>query len=122
MLGEGPCAGRVEPPVGVGAVLENAALGVLIGVFSFIASIGIVPFAAALWFAGAGFAGVLGVIIADNITIPVLALWRRFYGRKAAAYTFAVFCTVMTAVSVAIYYLFAAAGILPGRPAAAHLT
>ena len=54
------------PPTNPLAVVENAALGVLVGVFSFIGSIGIVPFAAALWFGGVGFAGVLGVIVADN--------------------------------------------------------
>lgn len=103
-------------------VVEDAAVGVGVGMVSFIASIGIVPFAAALWFAGAGFAGVLGVIVADNITIPVLGLWRRFYGTAATAYTVGVFYTVMVLASVAVDYLFAAAGVLPRRPVAAHLT
>lgn len=103
------------------AVVEDAALGVLVGVFSFIGSIGIVPFAAALWFGGVGFAGVLGVIVADTITVPVLALWRSFFGTRATAYIFGVFYSAMSTSAVAIYYLFDAAGSLPHRPSGARL-
>lgn len=102
-------------------VLENAALGVLVGVFSFIASIGIVPFAAALWIGGAGFAGVLGCIVSDNITVPVLSLWRNFYGDKATAYIFAVFYAAMVASTLLIEYLFRWLGLIPSPEAAAHL-
>jgi len=103
------------PPSSFGGVVENAAVGVLAGVFSFIGSIGIVPFAAALWFGGAGFAAVLGVIVSDTITAPVLNLWRRFFGGKATAYIFVVFYTAMVASTVGIEYLFRAAGWLPAR-------
>jgi len=111
------------PPNGVLGVLENAALGVLVGIFSFIGSIGIVPFAAALWIGGAGFAGVLGCLIADNITVPVLNVWRTFYGGKATAYIVAVFYVTMVAASVLVAYLFRALRWIP-RPqrSAARLT
>jgi len=97
-------------------VLENAAVGVLAGVFSFIGSIGIVPFAAALWFGGAGFAAVLGVIVSDTITVPVLNLWRSFFGNKATGYIFVVFYTAMVTSTVGIEYVFRAFGWLPTRP------
>lgn len=110
------------PPTSFLAVLENAALGVLAGIFSFIASIGIVPFAAALWIGGAGFAGVLGCIVSDNITVPVISLWRNFYGIKATAYIVVVFYVAMVTSTVLIEYLFRAFGWIPSRIAAAHLT
>lgn len=103
-------------------VIENAALGVLVGIFSFIGSIGIVPFAAALWIGGAGFAGVLGCIVSDNITVPVLGLWRTFYGDKATAYIFAVFYVTMVVASVLVEYLFRALGWIPSHVSAVRLT
>lgn len=105
-------------PTGFPGVLENAAVGVGIGVFSFIGSIGIVPFAAALWHGGVGFAAVVGCIVSDNITVPVLDVWRRYYGGKATAYIFAVFFTAMVAASVIIQYLFQAFRWIPQSPRA----
>ncbi|MDP9438648.1 MAG: permease [Actinomycetota bacterium] len=98
-------------------VLENATLGVLAGVFSFIGSIGNVPFAAALWFSGVSFAGVIALIYADLITVPVLQLWRQFLGWKGMLYVFAIFFVTMTASAVAMEYLFEAFDLIPERPA-----
>lgn len=98
-------------------VLENATLGVLAGVFSFIGSIGNVPFAAALWFSGVSFAGVIALIYADLITIPVLQLWRQFLGWKATLYVFGIFFFTMLASAVVMEYLFAALDLIPERPA-----
>jgi hypothetical protein len=66
----------------------NAVFGVTADVVSFIGSIGNVPFAAALWTSGASFGGVVALTYADLITIPVMILWRQFFGWKAAAYIF----------------------------------
>lgn len=100
-------------------VLLNAALGVLAGVFSFIGSIGIVPFAVALGAGGVAFAGVLGCILSDLITVPVLGTWKKFMGIKATWYIAGVFYIAMVASSVIIHYLFAALHFLP-RPITAH--
>lgn len=112
------------PSHGLFGIMENAAVGVLVGIFSFIGSIGIVPFAAALWIGGAGFAGVLGCIVSDNITIPVLGLWRNFYGDKATAYVVVVFYVTMVISSVLIDYLFQALKLIPDhiKPLAAIKT
>lgn len=113
------------PPVSFSAVIENAALGVVVGMLSFIGSIGIVPFAAALAIGGVGFAGVVGCIVADLITIPALSLRRRYFGTKATAYILAVFYTSMVGSTVLITYLFQVSGWLPsaihaGQLAALH--
>jgi uncharacterized membrane protein YraQ (UPF0718 family) len=91
-------------------VTVNATLGVLAGVLSFIGSIRNVPFAAALWVSGVSFAGVIAVIYADLITVPVLDLWRRFLGWKATAYVFVIFFVTMLVAAVAMEYLFDAFG------------
>jgi uncharacterized membrane protein YraQ (UPF0718 family) len=98
-----------------GGVTANAALGVLAGVASFIGSIGNVPFAAALWVSGVSFAGVIALIYADLITVPVLDLWRRFLGWKATAYVFVIFFLTMLLAAVTMEYLFAGFGWIPER-------
>lgn len=103
-------------PTNFFAIVENAAVGVLAAVVSFIGSIGNVPFAAALWVSGVSFAGVIACIYADLITIPVLQLWGQFFGRKAMWYVFAVFATTMAVSAVAMEYLFSAFGWIPERP------
>jgi hypothetical protein len=93
----------------------------VIGMLSFIGSIGIVPFAAALAIGGVGFAGVVGCIVADLITIPVLNVWRRYFGAKATTYILAVFYAAMVGSTVAITYLFQFAGWLPSAIHAGQL-
>lgn len=115
------------PPTSFGGVLENVALGVAAGGLSFIGSIGIVPFAAALWLAGVSFGGAIGCVVSDLITVPVIALWREFMGARATAYIVAVFYVSMVATALAVNYLFAALGWLPhpnaarGRLVTVHL-
>lgn len=96
-------------------VAENAVLGVVAGVISFIGSIGNVPFAAALWAGGVSFAGVIACVYADLITVPILNLWRKFFGWRGMAYVFAVFFVTMVASAIAMEYLFAAAGWIPAH-------
>jgi uncharacterized membrane protein YraQ (UPF0718 family) len=102
-------------------VTANALLGVLAGVLSFIGSIGNVPFAAALWASGVSFGGVVALIYADLITVPVLDLWRRFLGWKATAYVFVIFFVTMAVAAVAMEYLFSAAGWVPERLTGARI-
>lgn len=101
------------PADSFGGVVENALIGVLAGVVSFIGSIGNVPFAAALWAGGASFAGVIGCIYADLITVPVLNLWKKFFGTRAMTYVFVVFFATMTASAVLMESVFAALGWIP---------
>lgn len=107
----------VEPTTLLG-VTENALMGVAAAVLSFIGSIGNVPFAFGLWAGGVSFAGVIACIYGDLITVPVMNLWRKFYGNRAAAYVFGVFFVTMAASAVLMEVLFGALGWIPARPAA----
>src|SRR5205085_1086804 len=67
---------------GFATTLENVIIGPFIAVVSFVCSIGNVPLAAALWHAKLGFGGVISFIFADLITLPLLLIYRKYYGTK----------------------------------------
>jgi YHS domain-containing protein/uncharacterized membrane protein YraQ (UPF0718 family) len=103
---------------GVFTSVENVIVGPLIAILSFVCSIGNVPLAAALWKGGISFGGVVSFIFADLITLPLLLIYRRFYGWRMAVRILAVFWLVMAAAGLATEFLFAATGLVPaGRPA-----
>ena len=63
--------------------LENAVVGPVIAVLSFVCSVGNVPLAAVLWSGGISFAGVLAFLFADLIVLPIVAIYRKYYGRAS---------------------------------------
>ena len=65
--------------------LENVLVGPLVAVLSFVCSVGNVPLAAVLWSGGISFAGVIAFIYADLIIVPILLIYRKYYGAKVAA-------------------------------------
>lgn len=101
------------PADGALASLENAFMGVAVAVISFVGSIGNVPFAVALWAGGVGFAGVIGFVYSDLITIPVLNVYRKYYGWKVMLYIFGVFFLTMALTGFLMEELFSALQILP---------
>jgi uncharacterized membrane protein YraQ (UPF0718 family) len=74
-------------------LVENAFVGVLIAMASFVCSVGNLPLAALLWSGGISFGGVISFIYADLVIIPLLIIYRKYYGMKAAAYITAVLFT-----------------------------
>lgn len=98
---------------GVLTDLENAAVGPLIAVVSFVCSIGNVALAAALWKGGISFGGVVSFIFADLIAMPLLLIYRKFYGGGLALRLFAVFWAVMSLAGLATGAIFGAAGLVP---------
>jgi YHS domain-containing protein/uncharacterized membrane protein YraQ (UPF0718 family) len=98
---------------GVFTSIENVIVGPLIAILSFVCSIGNVPLAAALWKGGISFGGVVSFIFADLITLPLLLIYRRFYGWRMALRILAVFWLVMAVAGLATEYLFKAAGLVP---------
>ena len=97
--------------------LENALVGPFIALISFVCSIGNVPLAAALWQGGISFGGVVSFIFADLITLPLILIYRKFYGGKLTARMVALFWAVMSAAGLGTEYLFEVLGLVPeSRP------
>ena len=59
--------------------------GPLVAVISFVCSVGNIPLAAVLWNGGISFGGVIAFIFADLIVLPILNIYRKYYGLKMAA-------------------------------------
>ena len=98
---------------GVATSIENVIVGPLIAILSFVCSIGNVPLAAALWKGGISFGGVVSFIFADLITLPLLLIYRRFYGWAMTLRILAAFWLVMAIAGLATEYLFGTAGLVP---------
>jgi len=92
---------------------ENAVMGVAIAIISFVGSMGNVPFAVALWGGGVSFAGVIAFVYADLVTIPVLNVYRKYYGWKVMAYILGVFFVTMAFSGFLMEQLFGLFGIVP---------
>ncbi|PZS12568.1 MAG: hypothetical protein DLM60_22100, partial [Pseudonocardiales bacterium] len=93
--------------------LENVALGPLLAILAFVCSIGNVPLAAALWVGGISFGGVISFVFADLITLPLLLIYRKYYGTRLTLRLLAVFWAVMSISGLATEYLFAALHLVP---------
>jgi YHS domain-containing protein len=103
---------------GFWTTLENAIVGPVIAFISFVCSIGNVPMAAALWHGGISFGGVISFIFADLVALPLVLIYRKFYGSKLSLQLVALFWAVMTAAGLAVEGIFYAAGQIPSsRPA-----
>jgi uncharacterized membrane protein YraQ (UPF0718 family)/YHS domain-containing protein len=102
---------------GVWTSVENALVGPFIAVISFVCSIGNVPMAAALWHGGISFGGVVSFVFADLITVPLLLIYRRYYGGALTWRLLALFWLVMSAAGLAVEGIFAALNLVPAsRP------
>jgi uncharacterized membrane protein YraQ (UPF0718 family)/YHS domain-containing protein len=98
---------------GFGSALENAVLGPLLAIVSFVCSIGNVPLAAALWSGGSTFGGVMSFVFADLITLPLLLIYRRYYGTRLMLRLLAVMWLAMSVAGLLTDYLFRGIGITP---------
>jgi len=101
-------------------LFENTIVGALIGVASFACSCGNIPLASVLWSGGIGFGGVISFIYADLIIIPLILIYRKFYGAKAALYITAILFASMVSAGIIVDLLFTSLGLIPAvRPASA---
>jgi len=97
--------------------IENVIVGPLIAVLSFVCSIGNIPLAAVLWSGGISFAGVMAFIFADLIVLPIVAIYRKYYGWPFTIRIVALMLLTMILAALAVDGLFSAAGLVPtARP------
>jgi uncharacterized protein len=95
------------------ATVEGPLVGPLVAMLSFVCSVGNVPLAAVLWRGGISFGGVVSFIFADLIVLPILDIYRKYYGRRAAVYILATFYVTMAAAGYLVEVIFGALGIVP---------
>src|SRR5581483_8190054 len=85
--------------------------GPVVALLSFVCSIGNVPLAAVLWNGGISFGGVIAFVFADLIILPILDIYRRYYGLRTAAFIFGTFYVAMAAAGLVVEFLFQGLGI-----------
>jgi uncharacterized protein len=88
-------------------------IGPLVAMLSFVCSIGNVPLAAVLWNSGISFGGVAAFIFADLIILPILNIYRKYYGRRMATYLLVTFYLTMAAAGYVVEIVFGLLGLIP---------
>jgi len=86
-------------------------IGPLVAILSFVCSIGNVPLAAVLWNGGISFGGVLAFIFADLIVLPILDIYRKYYGWKMAGFLLATFYATMATAGLIVEFAFQGLGL-----------
>jgi uncharacterized membrane protein YraQ (UPF0718 family) len=97
------------------ARLWGPIVGPLVAVISFVCSVGNIPLAAVLWNGGISFGGAIAFIFADLIILPILNIYRKYYGWKMAAFLFATFYASMAVAALIVELIFAALGLVPAQ-------
>jgi uncharacterized protein len=88
-------------------------IGPAVAMLSFVCSIGNVPLAAVLWNGGISFGGVLAFIFADLLILPILDIYRRYYGWRMAGFILATFYATMVAAGLVVEFVFQGIGLQP---------
>ena len=124
LLIAGALAAWVPPSFWTGLFLSHdpvwsKVIGPLIGpavaVISFVCSIGNVPLAAVLWNGGISFGGVVAFLFADLIVLPIVDIYRKYYGTRVAALLFVLFYIAMASAGYIVELVFGALGLMPGN-------
>jgi uncharacterized membrane protein YraQ (UPF0718 family) len=95
------------------ATLWGPIVGPLVAVISFVCSVGNIPLAAVLWNGGISFGGVIAFIYADLIVLPIINIYRKYYGWKATALVVGIFYLAMAAAALIIESVFRILGLVP---------
>ncbi|HEX3569288.1 MAG TPA: permease [Acidobacteriaceae bacterium] len=88
-------------------------VGPLVAVLSFVCSVGNVPLAAVLWNGGISFGGVIAFLFADLLILPILNIYRKYYGIKVAAILAVVFYIAMAAAALVVEGIFGVLHLIP---------
>jgi uncharacterized membrane protein YraQ (UPF0718 family) len=100
-----PLAGKLVGPL----------IGPLVAMLSFVCSVGNVPLAAVLWNGGISFGGVMAFLFADLIILPILNIYRKYYGWRVALLLAGQFYVAMALAGYAVELVFGALGLIPAQ-------
>ncbi|WP_406470020.1 permease [Streptomyces sp. NBC_01615] len=95
------------------AKLWGPVIGPLVAVASFVCSIGNVPLAVVLWKGGISFGGVVAFIFADLLILPIINIYRKYYGARTAVFIFATFYFAMVIAGYVVELVFGGLGLIP---------
>ena len=88
-------------------------IGPAVAIISFVCSVGNIPLAAVLWNGGISFGGVIAFIFADLIVLPILDIYRRYYGLRMAGFLLVTFYVSMAAAALIVETVFESLGFVP---------
>ncbi|MGW3146935.1 permease [Streptomyces sp. NPDC001177] len=97
------------------AKLIGPLVGPLVAIATFVCSIGNVPLAVVLWKGGISFGGVIAFIYADLLILPILNIYRKYYGARMAGFLLATFYVAMVVAGYAVEFLFGGLGLIPDQ-------
>src|ERR1700749_2313123 len=100
------------------STLWGPIVGPVVAIVSFVCSIGNVPLAAVLWNGGISFGGVVAFIFADLLILPILNIYRKYYGTKMMLTLLGTFYAAMVAAGYLVELIFGAAGLIPSQRSA----
>jgi uncharacterized protein len=100
------------------AVVWGPIVGPFVAIVSFVCSIGNVPLAAVLWNGGISFGGVIAFIYADLLIIPILNIYRKYYGTKMMLTLLGTFYAAMVAAGYLVELLFGTVNLIPTQRSA----
>jgi hypothetical protein len=90
-------------------------IGPLVAIASFVCSIGNVPLAVVLWKGGISFGGVVAFIFADLLILPILNIYRKYYGTKMALYLLGTFYAAIVVAGYVVEFAFGGLGLIPDQ-------
>ncbi|MEU0856901.1 permease [Streptomyces griseofuscus] len=100
------------------AKLVGPLIGPLVAVATFVCSIGNVPLAVVLWKGGISFGGVIAFIYADLLILPILNIYRKYYGPRMAGFLLATFFAAIAVAGYVVEFLFGGLGLIPDQAVA----
>ena len=97
------------------AKLVGPLVGPLVAIASFVCSIGNVPLAVVLWKGGISFGGVIAFIYADLLILPILNIYRKYYGPRMAVFLLGTFFVAMAVAGYVVEFVFGSLGLVPDQ-------
>ncbi|MFJ5271823.1 permease [Streptomyces sp. NPDC088358] len=97
------------------AKLVGPLIGPLVAIASFVCSIGNVPLAVVLWKGGISFGGVVAFVFADLLILPILNIYRKYYGLRMAGFLLVTFYGAMVVAGYVVEIIFSGLGLVPDQ-------
>ncbi|RYE11853.1 MAG: metal ion permease [Sphingobacteriaceae bacterium] len=97
-------------------LVYNSVIGIVIAIFAFVCSVGNIVLASVLWHGGISFGGIIAFILADLITIPMLLVYRNYFGTKTMITLFIFLTISILATSLFVDTVFTLLNWVPKSP------